>query len=132
MDKAEIIKELEAFPYSREDYWVLTGGAMVLYGIKEKTSDIDLGCNRKMADILEQDGFSFKITESGNRHFKYSDHIEIFENWINDTVTQVEGIPVITLAGLIDMKKELGREKDHKDIELIRGYLRHNKSNIKE
>jgi hypothetical protein len=39
--------------------------------------------------------------------------------------------PVITLAGLIDMKKELGREKDHKDIELIRGYLRHNKSNIK-
>ena len=31
--------------------------------------------------------------------------------------------PVITLAGLIDMKKELGREKDHKDIELIKGYL---------
>ena len=47
MDKAEIIKELEAFPYSREDYWVLAGSAMALYGIKEQTSDIDLGCNRK-------------------------------------------------------------------------------------
>jgi hypothetical protein len=38
MDKAEIIKELEAFPYSREDYWVLTGSAMVLYGIKEHSA----------------------------------------------------------------------------------------------
>ena len=38
--------------------------------------------------------------------------------------------PVITLAGLIDMKKELGREKDYKDIELIKGYLLKNKSDI--
>ncbi len=47
MDKAEIIKELEAFPYSREDYWVLTGSAMALYGIKEQTSDIDLCSGRE-------------------------------------------------------------------------------------
>ena len=123
MDRLEIIKELNRFPYSKDDYWLVTGGAMVLYGIKNQTSDIDLGCNKKMADELEHDGYLYKLSESGNRHFKYGDCIEIFENWINDTVTLVEDIPVITIAGLIEMKKELGREKDCNDIALIKGYL---------
>lgn len=123
MDKTEIIKELNSFPYDKEDYWVLAGSAMVLYEIKEKTSDIDLGCNQKMADQLERQGFFFKLTESGNRHFKYSDSIEIFENWIKDTVTLVEDFPVITITGLIEMKKELNREKDKKDMLLVNEYL---------
>ena len=123
MDKLEIIKELNRFPYSKDNYWLLTGGAMVLYGIKEQTSDIDLGCNKKMADMLEHDGYLFNLSESGNRHFKYGDCIEVFENWINDTVTLIEDVPVITIAGLIEMKEELGREKDFKDIAIIEEYL---------
>lgn len=123
MDKLEIIKELNRFPYSKDNYWLLTGGAMVLYGIKEQTSDIDLGCNKKMANMLERDGYLFNLSESGNRHFKYGDCIEVFENWINDTVTVLEDIPVITIAGLIEMKEELGREKDFKDIAIIEEYL---------
>ena len=123
MDKLEIIKELNRFPYSKDNYWLLTGGAMVLYGIKDQTSDIDLGCNKKMADELERDGYLLNFSESGNRHFKYGDCIEIFENWINDSVTVVEDIPVITISGLIEMKKELGREKDFHDISLIEKYL---------
>ena len=130
MDKSEIVKKLNAFPYSKEDYWVLTGAAMVLYGIKEQTSDIDLGCNQKMADVLEHDGYFFKRTENGNRHFKYGDCIEVFENWINDTVTFVENIQVITVTGLVEIKKELGREKDYKDIELIKGYLQQKKTGL--
>ncbi len=55
MNKAEIIKILNKFPYPREDYWVITGGAMVLYGTKEQTSDIDLGCSKRMADALERE-----------------------------------------------------------------------------
>ena len=123
MDKLEIIKELNRFSYNKDNYWLLTGGAMVLYEIKEQTSDIDLGCNKKMADMLERDDFLFNLSESGNRHFKYGYCIEVFENLINDTVTVLENIPVITIAGLIEMKEELGREKDFKDIAIIEEYL---------
>ena len=72
-----------------------------------------------MADELEKDGFFYKFTESGNRQFKYGENIEIFENWLNDKVETVENIPVISVNGLIEMKQELGREKDYNDIELI-------------
>ena len=67
MNKQEIIENLSLFPYSRDDYWIITGAAMVLYGIREQTSDIDIGCTTSMANQLEQAGYSYKITESGNR-----------------------------------------------------------------
>jgi hypothetical protein len=40
MNKTELLKNLREFPYAREDYWLITGGAMVLYGVKEQTSEI--------------------------------------------------------------------------------------------
>ena len=124
MNKKEITQLLDAFPYSKEDYWLITGSAMVLYGIREEASDIDLGCNKKMADQLEKDGYLYRYTEDGNRWFRYKDHIEVFEKWLKDSVTSVDGFPVISIEGLIEMKRELGREKDLKDIELINDYLK--------
>ena len=53
MDRQEILNQLRAFPYDRNEYWVVTGAAMVLYGFKEQTGDIDLGCSKKLADLLE-------------------------------------------------------------------------------
>ena len=123
MNKAEMIAKLKAFPYDPAEYWVITGGAMVLYGIREESSDIDLGCTAQMADRLEQDGYLYKVTGDGNRWFKLGEDIEVFENWLFDTVDHVDGIPVISVQGLIEMKKDLGREKDLRDIALINDFL---------
>ena len=124
MDKAGIKEILASFPCPRGDWWVAAGAAMVLYGIRERTHDIDLGCSKKLADRLEADGYLYRHTESGGRWFKYGEHIEIFEGWLKDTVTDVEGFPVVSPAGLLEMKRELGREKDLKDIRLIEGFLK--------
>jgi len=123
MKKAEMIEKLKAFPYDPAEYWVITGGAMVLYGIREESSDIDLGCTAGLADRLEQEGYLYKVTDDGNRWFKLGEDIEVFENWLFDTVDHVDGIPVISVQGLIEMKKDLGREKDLRDIALINDFL---------
>ena len=123
MKKAEMIEKLKAFPYDPAEYWVITGGAMVVYGIREESSDIDLGCTAQMADRLEQEGYLYKVTDDGNRWFKLGNDIEVFENWLFDTVDHVDGIPVISVQGLIEMKKDLGREKDLRDIALINDFL---------
>lgn len=122
MNKQDIIGRLKDFPYSRDEYWVITGSAMVLYGIREQTHDIDMGCTSAMADQLVADGYSYQLAESGNRKFNYGDDIEIFENWKCGSIEHIEGIPVLSLDGLIEMKQELGREKDLKDIALIKDF----------
>ena len=123
MNRQEILDQLKAFPYDRDEYWVVTGGAMVIYGIKDQAGDIDLGCSVKMADRLESDGYLFGRTKDGNRWFRIGESIEVFESWLYGSVIRIESFQVISPEGLIEMKQKIGREKDFRDIGLIRSYL---------
>ncbi|MBP5399800.1 MAG: hypothetical protein J6Y53_05240 [Alphaproteobacteria bacterium] len=126
MDKQEILNCLSSFPYDCKEYWLVTGAAMVLYGIKKQTADIDLGCTSELADKLEAEGYLLRKTKDGKRYFKYGNNIEIFEEWLCDTVKIIDKIPVVSIKGLIEIKQNLGREKDMKDIELIRSFIKYN------
>ena len=103
LDKLEIIHLLKEAAFDSREYWVTSGAAMVLYGIRDRTRDIDLGCTSQMADKLEKEGYSA-------------------ENWLEDRAVLLEGLPVVSLDGLIRMKETLGREKDRQDILLINEY----------
>ena len=127
MNKAEILEQLNLFPYDRREYWVITGAAMVLYGIRGQTADIDLGCTAKVADQLEAAGYLYKRTSDGKRWFRYSPSLEIFEDWLADGTVVSDGFRLISLPGLIEMKQELSREKDLSDIKLIRQFMKNQK-----
>ena len=123
MVKANIIKRITELNYPVNDYWLITGGAMVLYGLRDTTSDIDLGCNKSLADMLEKNGFTTTKLSDGTRKITIANDMEIFEDWIFDRAEIRDGISVISLKGLLEMKQHLGREKDLKDIELIEAAL---------
>jgi hypothetical protein len=118
-DKNSLIQRLQEIPFSKSEYWVVAGGAMVLHGFRTQSHDIDLGCSTLLADKLEQQGYVVSRCEDGTRKILYSENIEIFENWLDGSVEIISGIPVVCVDGLIQMKKKLGREKDLEDIALI-------------
>ncbi len=119
MIKSEVIKRLQELNYAIDEYWVVAGGAMVLYDLRENTNDIDLGCTKALADKLEKCGYATSFLPDGTRRISVAEDIEIFEKWLFDKVEIRDGIPIISLKGLLEMKKSLGREKDRKDIQLI-------------
>ncbi len=119
-DKQSLIRRIKELPFPEKEYWVVAGGAMVLHGFRPQTRDIDLGCSTLLADKLEQQGYFVLHCDDGTRKILYSEDVEIFENWIEDTVEIIGGVPVVSVEGLIEMKRKLGREKDLADIELIK------------
>jgi len=123
LTKNEIKEKLKNTTLIRNEFWVSTGAALVLYGIKKETRDIDVGCTTKMMDLLIDQGNEVLFCEDGTRKVVLQGDIEIFENWIEDYVVLVENIPVLTLNGIIKIKQKLGREKDFRDIEDIKRYL---------
>ena len=123
MKKTDIIRRLETLEFDKNEYWVITGSAMVLYGLREETHDIDLGCTKKMADELDQRGFPVSLLDDGTRKILCGPDVEIFENWLYGEVQWLNGIPVISLEGLAEMKRSLGRDKDYRDIALIEHIL---------
>ena len=126
MNSQDILERLQAFPYDRSEYWIVAGGAMVLYGIREETADIDLGCSAAMADRMKADGVPCERAADGRLHFRYGADIEIYEEGFRYPVVTVDDFPVLSVGGLIDMKRKLGREKDKRDLELIREYFERN------
>ena len=123
LNKEEIIRLLKEAAFDAGEYWVMSGAAMVLYGIRDVTRDIDLGCTSKLADELEGGGYPSEVLSDGSRRIVFSEEIELFENWIEDQAVLLEGIPAVSLKGLIRMKEKLGREKDRNDILLIKEHL---------
>lgn len=118
-DKQSLIQRIEKLAFPEKEYWVVAGGAMVLHGFRSQTRDIDLGCSTLLADKLEQQGFFVSHCDDGTRRILYSEDIEIFENWLEGTVEIINGVPVVCVDGLMQMKKNLGREKDLADIALM-------------
>lgn len=118
-DKQSLIQRIKALPFPETEYWVMAGGAMVLHGFRPLTHDIDLGCSTLLADELEREGYPVLRCDDGSRKIRYSEDIEIFENWLEGTVEIISGVRVVSVDGLIKMKKKLGREKDFADIALI-------------
>lgn len=123
LNRQEILDLLREKAFDKTEYWVTSGAAMVLYGLKDRTRDIDLGCTSPMADCLERKGYPVEILQDGSRKIAYSNTIELFENWLEGDVVFLEGLPVVSLAGLLKMKEALGREKDLEDIRLIKEQL---------
>lgn len=125
MNKQEIIKIIKELNFSKTQYWLVTGSALVLHNIKEETKDIDLGATKELINELIEKGYSYKILPDHTRYIKYSENIEIYENWLYDKIEYIDNIPVISLRGLIEMKEKLGRDKDIEDIKLIKRNKNH-------
>ena len=123
MNKNNIINRLEDLNFDKNGYWVLAGSAMVLHGVKPETQDIDMGCTKEFADELETEGYPTVVMPDGTRRITYAEDVEIFEDWIFDRVVFVDEIPVISLEGLLEMKRSLEREKDLRDIQMIEEFL---------
>lgn len=124
VNRSEIRAILRSFPYDPGAYWVVAGAAMVLYGLREETADLDLGCTAALADRLEAEGLRCRRTDDGKRWFRCGESVEIFEDWLADRVVELEGVPVVSLRGLLRMKQALGREKDRIDAAMILERLR--------
>lgn len=123
MNKNEIINKLDSLHLDKTQYWLVAGAAMVLYGIRDITCDIDIGCSKMLADELESSGYPTSAMPNGMRRIQISEDVEAFENWYHDKVCIHNGFHIITLIGLLEMKRELGREKDMDDIVLIEEYM---------
>ena len=124
MNRKQMLERLNELGFDKADYWLVAGSAMVLYGLRAETGDIDMGCAPRLSEKLQAQGCPVDYMPDGTKHIVLAEDVELFENWLYDRVEAVDGIPAISLQGLIEMKKRIGREKDLRDIALIEQYLK--------
>jgi 8-oxo-dGTP diphosphatase len=127
-----IIQKIKELNLSNDQYVIIGSGTMDVLGIRE-AQDIDISVTKELFNKL-QNSLEWEEYEKYGRIFLKKDIFEINDqlNWgkydittkeANKSAFFVKDIPFMNLDELIKFKTALGREKDFKDIKLIKNYL---------
>lgn len=124
MNKEDVIKYLKKLNLNPNDYMVISGTAMVMHGIKEKTNDIDIAVTKECKDMLLK---KYNCKENGiyNGFISYNidDKVDFGLGYYSNEKNYISNIPTQTIGDIIKFKKALKRDKDLKDLEKIYKFL---------
>ena len=126
MKAEDIRRRLAELNLDTNEYRINAGGAMVLYGLREETHDLDIWCTKKLGDALAQ-RCDVQVLPDGTRRFVPAPDVEIFEkpdvesyeNMLPGETVFFNGIPVAPLEDVLALKRRLNREKDQRDIAVL-------------
>jgi hypothetical protein len=127
------LKELDLTP---NEYVVVGAGILEALGIRD-TGDIDIAVTKNLFNKLQQTG-DYKEEEKYGRIVLKKEGVDVIPQLDWDkykttteeaiaSATVIEGFYFMNLDELCKFKTALGRDKDFKDIELIRNYQKENK-----
>ncbi len=131
-----IFKKLKELNFPLGEYVLVGSGPLAARGIRE-ASDLDIAVTDKLWRQLFDSGH-YKTEERYGRLFlaeKNSEDVDIIKqlDW-EDYPTTVEeaiksadiiqGFPFLNISETIKFKTALGREKDFRDIEMLKDYLK--------
>ena len=128
MKKMEFLNLLEKLHVPKDEYYVLSGASLVLRGIKDEASDLDLCISEELFNQIKD---KFNLTEEKKNEcgfYKINDNLEIVVDKKEDFKIEIgEKYNLEDLQTILDFKIKRNLPKDKKDIENIKRYL-HQKS----
>lgn len=127
MNKEQLLSLLSSLKFSTSEYYILSSGVLVLYGLREKAGDLDLCVSKELFEQIKSD---YNLTEDKKNicdFYALSDQIEIVVNdKANFKRTFKDGYPVEDLLTILEFKKKRNAPKDQADIINIQNYLLEN------
>ena len=124
MNKNTLTEKVLSLHLPQGSYCVLAGGAMLFYGLREQTQDVDLHITEEAFSMLLQTQ-KVDVLDEERRHYAIGEDIEMYVTAPERVVYEVrDGVCVQTVQEILDLKMRLNREKDIHDIALLREWIK--------
>ena len=125
MNKEQLIEKLKELNFPVGDYYLLSSGCLMLYGLRDKIGDIDICVSKNLFSQIK-DKFNLTIDKKNEWGFyKINDYLEIVVNKNKEMIYDIkDGIPVEKLTTILNFKLKRNLEKDKEDIINIQNYLK--------
>jgi len=130
MNREELIKLIKTLKVSKEEFWVLSSGGLVLRGIYPDAGDLDIAVTNKGMEELKQNYNLFpKDCRLGN-FYKVTENIEcVCDGNKEELEFQPERVGEFYVQNIyqyLDFLQNSNREKDRKRIQLVKEYIKSN------
>ena len=124
MTRKEFLERIEKLGLDRKRFCIISGGVMLMYGLREETGDIDIKMSPKYFTEI-RDRFSVRKSPKFDYLYELEDGVEVaVMDYGFEDVVEMDGYLVESLQKQLEWKIANGREKDREDIERIREFLR--------
>ena len=124
MNKEELLKLVESLNLPKDEYYILGGGSLVIFGIKNTTADLDLCVSEELFAKLKE---KYNLDEKDKNEcgfYNISDIVEVIPNPKEEfTFEEIEGYRVEKLKRILEFKKKRNAPKDQPYIKKITEYL---------
>jgi hypothetical protein len=126
----EFLRKFDQLEIPKKEYVFIASATLAIRDIRE-AQDLDILVTKKVFKNLKK-RYKNKIKKEPYERIEI-DELEIGYDWRGDeekvkdwiqNAENVSGYQCMKLKDVIKLKKELGREKDKKDIKLIEDYLK--------
>lgn len=122
MNKEELIKLIESLKLDKNEYWILSSGALVIRGIYPDAGDLDIAVTEKGLQELKK---NYDLKEKGKGWYTVNDKIECVletkEEWKIEKFGQYN---LQSIDKYYDFLKNSSREKDKARIPLVEEYMK--------
>lgn len=130
MDKEEIIALIESLKFPKAEFYILSSGCLLFYGLRERASDLDLCISDELFNRIKDKYCLTEDKKNSCGFYKLSDKIEVVVNKKEEFKHKYDvkfGYQLQKLELILDYKKKRNLPKDRLDIENIEKYLMENK-----
>lgn len=122
MNKEELVELIESLKLDKNEYWILSSGALVIRGIYPDAGDLDIAVTEKGLKELKS---NYNLKERGKDWYIVNDKIECIvdtkESW---KIEKYETFNLQSIEMYYEFLKNSSREKDKAKIPLIKDYMK--------
>ena len=123
MNRQEFIDKLKEFGFPKTEYMILSGGSLLLRGLREETADFDLCVSQKLMQTLDLENCP---KDEVGCYVPFED-VQLKGGMEERNYDVVDGFRCQTLEDILALKRRLMRPKDIRDIERIETWIRNNR-----
>ena len=124
MNKEELIELIESLKIDKDEFWILSSGALVLRGLFPDAGDLDIAVTEKG---LEQLATNYDLKKKSEGWYIVNDKVECIVDTKEDWKIEKYGeYNLQSLEKYYDFLKHSNREKDKARMIIIEEYMRGN------
>lgn len=126
MNKEELVELIESLKLNKNEYWILSSGALVIRGIYPDAGDLDIAVTEKGLQELKN---NYNLQEKRKGCYIVQDRIEcVVDTKEARKMEKYEGFNLQSIEMYYEFLKNSSREKDKSRIPLIEDYMKNRKT----